>query len=79
MSPSVMPTNVMESMNHYTVQRIVDVNANVDGRDLGSVAADIQKVLEQDRSRACPPPPASNIRGQNDVMNTAFSLISAKV
>ncbi len=69
---SIAPTNVMESINHYTVQRIIDVDANVDGRDLGGVAKDIQKVLD----RMKPGLPATthiDIRGQNDVMNTAFS------
>ena len=69
---TVTPTNVMESINHYTVQRIIDVNANVDGRDLGGVATDIQKILD----RLKPGLPATtriDIRGQNEVMNTAFT------
>ena len=68
---TVTPTNVMESVNHYTVQRIIDVNANVDGRDLGSVAGDIQKAI----NKLKPGLPATthiDIRGQNEVMNTAF-------
>ena len=38
-------TTAMQSINHYTVQRVVDVNANIDSRDLGSVAAEIKKVI----------------------------------
>jgi multidrug efflux pump subunit AcrB len=67
----VAPYADMESISHYTVQRVIDVNANVDGRDLGGVAADIQKAID----RIKPSLPATTqitIRGQNEVMNTAF-------
>jgi len=39
---TVYPRSSIESINHYTVQRVHRVNANVDGRDLGGVAGDIQ-------------------------------------
>src|SRR3984957_20230387 len=32
---SVYPRSTLESVNHYTVQREIDIAANVDGRDLG--------------------------------------------
>jgi multidrug efflux pump subunit AcrB len=68
---SVAPTTEMESINHYTVQRVIDVDANVDGRDLGAVAADIQKAIDKIKP-ALPAATAITIRGQNEVMNTAF-------
>src|SRR5215475_1258859 len=36
---TVRPGSTMNAINHYTIQRVVDVNANVEGRDLGAVAA----------------------------------------
>ena len=69
---SIAPSNVMESINHYTVQRIIDVDANVDGRDLGGVAKDIQKVLDRIKP-GLPKTTRIDIRGQNEVMNTAFT------
>ncbi len=39
----VYPQATPSQLNHYTVQRVLDVAARVDGRDLGSVASDIQK------------------------------------
>jgi len=69
---SISPTNVMESINHYTVQRIIDVDANVDGRDLGAVAGDIQKVIDKLKP-SLPATTRIDIRGQNEVMNTAFT------
>ena len=62
----------MESINHYTVQRVIDVDANVDGRDLGAVAADIQKAIDKLKP-SLPATTRIDIRGQNEVMNTAFT------
>jgi multidrug efflux pump subunit AcrB len=69
---SIAPYTDMESINHYTVQRVIDVNANVDGRDLGGVAADIQKAIDNIKP-SLPATTNITIRGQNEVMNTAFS------
>jgi len=69
---SIAPTAEMESINHYMVQRVIDVNANVSGRDLGAVAADIQKVINRIKP-GLPATTAITIRGQNEVMNTAFT------
>src|SRR6185312_15855500 len=42
---TVQPGGSPEQINHYTVQRVIDVGANVEGRDLGAVASDIQKKI----------------------------------
>ncbi|HEX4273166.1 MAG TPA: efflux RND transporter permease subunit, partial [Rhizomicrobium sp.] len=68
----VAPYTDMESINHYTVQRVIDVDANVDGRDLGGVAADLSKVIAKMKP-SLPATTAITIRGQNEVMNTAFT------
>jgi multidrug efflux pump subunit AcrB len=34
---NIRPTTSLESVNHYTVQRVIDIAASVDGRDLGIV------------------------------------------
>jgi multidrug efflux pump subunit AcrB len=67
----VAPYADMESINHYTVQRVIDVDANVDNRDLGAVAADIQKAIDKIKP-SLPATTQITIRGQNEVMNTAF-------
>jgi multidrug efflux pump subunit AcrB len=69
---SVAPYTDMESINHYTVQRVIDVDANVDGRDLGGVAADLSKVIAKMKP-SLPVTTNITIRGQNEVMNTAFT------
>jgi multidrug efflux pump subunit AcrB len=68
----IAPYTDMESINHYTVQRVIDVDANVDGRDLGGVAADIQRVIDKIKP-SLPATTTITIRGQNEVMNTAFT------
>lgn len=64
--PGVTPAEI----NHYTVQRVIDVAANVEGRDLGSVASDIER-----RIKDLGPLPRGmrvTVRGQNQVMNQSF-------
>jgi multidrug efflux pump subunit AcrB len=58
------------SINHYTVQRVVDIEASVEGRDLGAVIHDIRSKVAALGSL-----PASIqilIRGQNEVMEESF-------
>jgi multidrug efflux pump subunit AcrB len=68
---TVYPRSSLESVNHYTVQRELDVAANVDGRDLGATAADIQLAIN-DISKGLPITTHIDIRGQNEVMQASF-------
>jgi multidrug efflux pump subunit AcrB len=64
--PGIVPVQI----NHYTVQRVLDIGANVEGRDLGAVASDIQAKI-----KALGPLPKAmkiTVRGQNQVMNESF-------
>ena len=59
-------------VSHYAIQPAFDIYATTQGRDLGAVAGDIQKVLkaaEKDR----PAGATVNLRGQVETMNSAFS------
>jgi multidrug efflux pump subunit AcrB len=69
---SISPYSDMESINHYTVQRVIDVDANVDSRDLGGVAADLSNVIAKMKP-SLPATTAIVVRGQNEVMHTAFT------
>ncbi len=60
-------------INHYTVQRVVDVLANVDGRDLGGVSADIEKKIA---SLTLPPGVKIRVRGQSEAMKESFQGMS---
>src|SRR4029077_1017383 len=72
---SVYHRSTMESVNHYTVQRELDIAANVDGRDLGSTAADIQKAINE-VSKGLPITTKIQILGQNDVMQSSFRSLA---
>lgn len=60
-----------EVANHTNVQPTFDVYANVQGRDLGSVATDINRVLETYRAKLAPGNTIA-MRGQVDSMESAF-------
>ncbi|QDU29158.1 Multidrug resistance protein MdtC [Anatilimnocola aggregata] len=60
-----------EVVNHTNVQPAFDVYANVQGRDLGSVASEINRVLEEFRSQLKPGNTIS-MRGQVESMESAF-------
>ncbi len=64
---------VPNELDHYTVQRVLDVTANVEDRDLGSTANDIQKVI--DGLGTLPKGMKITIRGQNEVMNDSFKSL----
>lgn len=69
----VKPEASYQSVSHYTVQRVIDVAANVDGRDLGGTVSEIQKKL--DAITAEPDFPKTSkiiIRGQYEVMQASF-------
>jgi multidrug efflux pump subunit AcrB len=72
---SVYHRSTMESVNHYTVQRELDIAANVDGRDLGSTSADIQKAIAE-VSKGLPITTKIQILGQNDVMQSSFRSLA---
>ncbi len=67
MSRSVQPVNA----NHRNVQPVFDVYANVQDSDLGSVAAEVDKIADEFRKKLSP---GSEIvvRGQVESMNESF-------
>ncbi|HET6400439.1 MAG TPA: efflux RND transporter permease subunit [Candidatus Kapabacteria bacterium] len=67
---TVTTLNEPNEINHYTVQRILDITSNVEGRPLGSVASDIQAKI--DALGKLPSQTKITIRGQNEVMTQSF-------
>jgi multidrug efflux pump subunit AcrB len=59
-------------VSHYDVQRVIDVYAASQGRDLGGVAADVNKVMQEYQGRL---PQGSYMveRGQVETMHTSFA------
>jgi multidrug efflux pump subunit AcrB len=58
-------------ISHLNVQPVFDVYANVQGRDLGSVASAVQKIAAELRPKL-PPGHTITVRGQVESMNSAF-------
>jgi multidrug efflux pump subunit AcrB len=59
-------------VNHYDVQTVFEVYANVQGRDLGGVSADVNRVLDGLRPEL-PRGSTFAVRGQAASMNSSFS------
>ncbi|MGD0290555.1 MAG: efflux RND transporter permease subunit [Candidatus Binataceae bacterium] len=57
-------------VNHYNVQRVIDVNSGVEGRDLGSASAAVQHAI--DSLGELPPGTRITIRGQSAAMHESF-------
>jgi multidrug efflux pump subunit AcrB len=58
-------------VNHYNVQPVFDVYANVDRQDLGSVGAAAQKIIDE-AAKTMPKSMTIDLRGQIATMQTSF-------
>jgi CzcA family heavy metal efflux pump len=59
-------------VSHYNAQPVIDIYATTQGRDLGSVTKDINKILK-DAAKDRPKGASIELRGQVVTMNAAFS------
>ncbi len=58
-------------VNHYNVQPVFDVYANVDRRDLGGVGAEVEKIVKEE-SAHLPRGTTFDLRGQYQTMRASF-------
>jgi multidrug efflux pump subunit AcrB len=58
-----------EIANHYNVQPVFDVYANIDRRDLGGLASQVEKIIRQTK---IPPTTQIILRGQAATMQSSF-------
>ena len=58
-------------VSHYNVQPVIDLFASTQGRDLGAVASDIQKILAETKDQV-PKGAVVVLRGQVETMQTAY-------
>jgi multidrug efflux pump subunit AcrB len=59
-------------VSHYNIQPTIDLYATTQGRDLGAVAADVQKVIDANKKHL-PRGATVTLRGQVQTMHTAFT------
>jgi multidrug efflux pump subunit AcrB len=64
------PIATPNQITHFTVQRVLDVAANAEGRDLGGVVHDIEAKIAG--LGKLPPGVKITVRGQSEVMNESF-------
>jgi multidrug efflux pump subunit AcrB len=58
-------------IDHYNIQPVYDIYADVDRRDLGAVASEIDKIMEQTR-KGLPNTTQLELRGEVKTMNDSF-------
>jgi multidrug efflux pump subunit AcrB len=75
---TVERTTSASIVSHYDVQPVFDVYANVDNRDLGSVAAEVRKI-EAEFDKRLPRGSFTTLRGQVESMDSAFASLGVGV
>jgi multidrug efflux pump subunit AcrB len=68
---SIERTTSTTIVNHYNVQPVFDVYANVEGRDLGGVGAEVDKIMAE-QSKTLPRGSTLDLHGQISTMQTSF-------
>jgi len=68
---SITPGFELGTVSHYNVQPVIDIYANVDGTDLGSVTRKIEKIIDQHKAEL---PRGSHfiLRGQSETMKSSY-------
>ena len=68
---SIARSQEMSTVNHYNIRRIIDVYAAVQGRDLGAVGEDIEKIV-QNSQKMLPRGSFIHVRGQLVTMQESY-------
>ena len=72
-------TATLADVSHYNVQRTVDIYGSVQDRDLGAVAADLNRIVDANR-KELPRGSQLTVRGQIETMTSSFQgLLSGLV
>ncbi len=70
---SIRPISTRASIHHESVQPTIDVECNVQGRDLGAVSSDVDAAVQS--LGKLPPGVQVVVAGQSQTMNTAFGRL----
>jgi multidrug efflux pump subunit AcrB len=68
--------NSMASVNHYDIQRTIDIYGGVDGRDLAGVGAEVRRIVDANRPNLVRGSEML-IRGEVETMRTSFAGLVA--
>ena len=61
----------MQVVNHHNIRRVVDIYGSVQGRDLGAVGRDIERVIDANR-KSLPRGTFVTLRGQVETMRSSY-------
>ena len=66
----------MAVVSHYNIRRTIDIYGGVQGRDLGAVGAQVQRIVENNKAKF-PRGTFVTVRGQVDTMHSAYVALLA--
>ena len=66
---SLTRTTEPDVLSHYNIRRVVDIYGSVDGRDLGAVGRDVERIVEANR-KSVPRGSFVAVKGQVETMRT---------
>ncbi|MGB7983871.1 MAG: efflux RND transporter permease subunit [Terracidiphilus sp.] len=68
---SIRPEAEMGTVSHYDVQPVIDIYANVEGTDLGTVTNQVEKIIDAHKAEL-PRGSHFNLRGQSETMKKSY-------
>ena len=70
---SITPGSEMGTVSHYDVQPVIDIYANVDGTDLGTVTREVEAVIARhEKNGDLPKGSHFDLRGQSETMKKSY-------
>jgi multidrug efflux pump subunit AcrB len=70
---SITPGSEMGTVSHYDVQPVIDIYANVDGTDLGTVTREVEAVIARHQKNGDLPKGSHfDLRGQSETMKKSY-------
>jgi multidrug efflux pump subunit AcrB len=71
---AVSPGAELGTVSHYDVQPVIDIYANVDGTDLGTVTRAVEEIVSRhERNKDLPQGSHFDLRGQSETMKTSYA------
>ena len=68
---NIVPGAESGTVSHYDIQPVIDIYANVDGTDLGSVTKSMEEIIERHKAEL-PRGSHFTLRGQSETMKTSY-------
>src|SRR6202012_4146921 len=72
---TIVPGTELGTVSHYDVQPVLDIYANVNGTDLGTVTRSMDRIIEKHR-KELPRGSQFILRGQSDTMRKSYGCLS---